>query len=557
MSIPNLVRSSGTGQPFWPPVHRVEKGYHKTYPAYACLVITLPVFSSSDMEARQQLVDEIHCAAKDGVVSSNEKVVHEAGWVTPGPGELVLARLEGDKTDGERDTVIGIALTTDYLPHGDRKLKKIQDDLLGPRESRMGTAAIEKSPNSSHAGHQGPRCYTVGASIETGTNRMGPAANITPGQATSDQYWKTLSRVVPSMADLHSEAIASVISPEDAAQLAKRGEYFNAPALGNTRRHLVTGMQVNVTGVSGSARKSHSALGSAALFHTDDGDDFCTLSALTNLSDVGSDFDLGFFFLLEYGIAFEWKPFLTVLSSARALHVSSPPQLRSLESDRQPEPWELRLLVISYPSLDVLTRTGPTLLASGPGGPHLTHPQYENSHTTSTHAYRTWASAGRSLMSRENLVIFLARELLSLGQRILSQDPELAAHACIDVQNFLASFQFDSQNGHPQRSADMNSVDGEISRWQPAISHPNCTWKHSPWSGGQSWFTRRSPPDLVDLTEKRQAVFPVLSARQQGIKPSHSAHIQVALSQQSNGKRVGSSSQQKAVGKCCLLCIYA
>ncbi|KAG8691153.1 hypothetical protein FRC11_006348 [Ceratobasidium sp. 423] len=432
-------------------------------------------------------------------------------------------------------------LLGEIVANGNQKLKTIQDLLLGPRNTRNGTAAIEKSSNSSNAGHQGPRCYTIGTSIETGTQRMGPAANICPGISPSaDCYWKTLGEVVPMLADLHSEAIASALAPEDTEFLARRGEYYNAPAIGSTRRHLVAGMQVNVTGVSGRSSKSHEALGSAAVFHTDDGDDFCCLSALTNLSDVGPGFHLGFFFLLEYGIAFEWEPFSTILASGRALHVSSPPRLSSQHKDRQPEPWELRLLAISYPSFRVLTRGGPAVLSAAPDGPLIVPPRLSDPNTRNYPITRTWASAGGALMSPENLHIFLAREVMRLGQHIFSQVPGLSGIARINPEKFLGAFEVRSH---------AETMDGAVhmgEEWVTAIPQEAQLWEHGPWTHCDSLLPN-PPPCSSGLISRHQNAFPMLAAKKEGIIPSKSARAQGSKSEGGQAKRAPMSRKQKAI----------
>lgn len=322
--------------------------------------------------------------------------------------------------------------------------------------------------------------------------------------------------------------------------LTKRGEYYNSPALGTTRRHLVGSIQVNVTGVSGKPQESHTALGSAGEFHTDDGDDYCALSALTNLSDIGDDFVHGFFFLLEYGIAFQWTPLLTVLASGRALHVSSPPQLHSSSPGRAPEPWELRLLVISYPSLGVLTRTGPTLLTSNANGAFVL-PARENDQDTPavpTRPSRSWARDGGALMSSENHVLFLARELLNLGWQMFSQVPRIGDRTRIDPKTFLRSI---------QTARTSSSGDTE---WIPAIPEPHIGWAYGPWDdASEGGSAAPAAPDFTDLKKRHMAGFILLSAKDKGTSPSQAAKAKVAKVKQSQGKQLAMSSCQRGIGK--------
>ncbi|KAG8724499.1 Enhancer of polycomb-like protein 1 [Ceratobasidium sp. 395] len=522
MSPPTVVQAAGVGKTFWPQIIRVEKCNHPLHPSHLCLIVLLPSLADGLNASTQERVDELHEAAQAGAPSSSETCeIERLGWIVPAPGELVLARRADAPADGSQDTVIGLALDQSNLDqvvrNGSQTLKEVQHHLLGPRCSCNGTAAIEKCPETSRPGHQGPRCYTVGTSIETGTQRMAPAANISQGSTEHrNSYQETLSKVVTTLADLHSELIRSTLHSADATLLAARGDYLNAPALGSTRHHLVSGMQVNVTSVSGTqSLASHQALGSAAVFHTDNGDDFCALSALTNLSDVERDFALGFFFLLEYGVAFRWEPYLTVLASGRTLHVSSPPQLRPKCPARDPAPWELRLLVISYPSYGVLSRGCPTVLSSNGSTPVMVPPNLYTPATSSLcRSRRSWASDGGALMSRQNHLLFLTRELLSLSQHVLSQVPGLKFR--INPQMFMSSFQvYDTQHNSANSGPDQEA-------WRPMTSENNCSSESGP-QYSQSEFTSHTSSNLSDSIHRHRSNIPMLAAKQIGVVPRRSA----------------------------------
>lgn len=347
------------------------------------------------------------------------------------------------------------------------------------------------------------------------------------------------------MADIHTEAILSALAPADADLLAKRGEYMNAPALGSTRHHLVGSMQVNVTGVSCRSNHSHGALGSAGTFHTDNGDDYCALSALTNLSDIGSDFGHGFFLLLEYGIAFEWLPLLTVLASGRGLHVSSPPQLRPNATNRQPQPWELRLLVISYPSRNVLIRAVPTILSSSPSGPLVLPPGALESFSSTTRPHRSWASDGGNIQNEQNHLVFLARELLTWAQQVFSQVPGFSNHGRIDAEQFFRSFQVlaSSVPGTPGNSATSPAL------WVPAISEQNLAWNNGPWREGSTGFNPAPPPDLSALATRSKSGFILLAAKDDGVVPSQASKANQTKGKQGENKRTRMTHCQKALGR--------
>ncbi|KAG8724585.1 hypothetical protein FRC09_016914 [Ceratobasidium sp. 395] len=523
MSPPVVVRKAEAGKDFWPQIIRVEKQNHPLHPSRSCLIALLPSLDAST----QEHVDGLYQAAQEGApISPETREIEKLGWIVPASGELVLARRADAPSDGSQDTVIGLALEqgdlNQLVPNGAQTLKEVQGHLLGPRSVRNGTAAIEKCPETSRPGHQGPRCYTVGASIETGTQRMAPAANVSQGDTHHpNAYQETLSKVVLALADLHSKAIRSTLHHADATLLAARGDYFNAPALGSTRHHLVGGMQVNVTGISTQSVNSHQALGSAAAFHTDNGDDFCALSALTNLSDVESDFALGHFFLLEYGVAFEWEPYLTVLASGRTFHVSSPPQLRPKCPVQDPAPWELRLLVISYPSFGVLSRACPTILSSNASAPIIV-PASQRAHTPSalspSHSHRSWASNGDALMSRQNQLIFLLRELLSLNQHVLSQ--------------------------HTPSNTESDS--GEV--WRPMILESDKSWASGlPYS--QPEIPPPASPNLSDLIHRHRSNIPMLAAKQIGVIPGKAAQTVNSTSKTVAVKRKGISHKQQTLVK--------
>lgn len=116
----------------------------------------------------------------------DDDVLKKAGSIRPPDGVPVFMRNRRGTMDMKDDVMVLLHKSPEqtliiFDEEDMRALRKVREDVLGPRESRnagerKGTA-FERHVNRSKPNGQGPHCYLSGTSVQQQKNLASPAAN--------------------------------------------------------------------------------------------------------------------------------------------------------------------------------------------------------------------------------------------------------------------------------------------------------------------------------------------------------------------------------------------
>ncbi|KAF7321480.1 hypothetical protein MKEN_00668800 [Mycena kentingensis (nom. inval.)] len=391
---------------------------------------------------------------------------------------------------------------TPPMPSGAADDDDDDDDDTPPKRTSNGKTVLEGGTQFERLAKPKPvkpgtRCITIASSFESQTSINAPVASIKVSQTKKKDLGMQRKRLTTAAATMAKAAFSR--ATKSAREHAERvASLHNVPSVGVTDNINYATQQLNIAsaqclpeGVQGLTLVKD--LGDFGQGHYDRKDNVACFSHMSATSDA-PNCTPGLFHLLEFGLFMVLNDNHSINFCGRRRHGGTPPV-----SSSQPERWEYRFVVISYPPHRMLDGSGRFSLAALPNnGTLFLTPEMINidNDVRTADGFSSVARCNRSTYIHDGILImdphshfkFIIRSFLLLLAFLLAQLPT-SYNARMDPDLILQAFTM-QLDGEERVSA------GE---WDLAPGHRR--------KGDRGWSTFQPTNDVESQSKVRGAAY--------------------------------------------------
>ncbi|KAI0686694.1 hypothetical protein C8T65DRAFT_701054 [Cerioporus squamosus] len=438
-------------------------------PSHSKLPATIPV-NNIYIYLEDTLADAMSAkyatSRKRSLPRGTEDGLHNAGYLTIGPGDYVLCRDMWGSGEEDDDDIVMFVPATEVIEPFRNEMDAARDTALGADEDRdlrkarldedgiwRGGIAFERSALAVNV-DGAERCYTLGQSYQVQRKLTGPSAG-------AKVEGEVLNHHVMRQEIMQASARVGIATLEagDAGlcnALREQADCINLPALGDACNYAFPTMQMNIAATQKAASGSGSLaneLGGFGVPHADENDSPAGMTVLIANSKLSPGVEPGFFLNVELGIAVELIGFITCSFSGLRQHGGYPP---IDYSGADPDPSSYRFVVVCYPPKQMLDGDSSLALGALPKEklfqmpPEMIHPRYDKDRSTTNNA--TWITSGPILTVPE---AYLQWYYQAQCQQLAFFHRQVSAHSemRLDLNALSKVFYFEDENGvrtHPK-----------------------------------------------------------------------------------------------------------